>query len=84
MKTKVRVAPTAVKSVVADEREITLLNQAAELIRRLPGVLRVQVNLDALQVEVLYKQPTEVWLREVHLAASSLNSTMATLLAYCS
>jgi hypothetical protein len=58
------------------------LNAAAALIRWLPGVLRVGVDLTARQFEILFVYPTQGLLREIHDVLHAANSEIVALKVY--
>ena len=48
--------------------DVDYLNLAAALIRELPRVLRVRVDLDARRLEILYRDAPGGLLQEIHAA----------------
>ena len=62
--------------------DVDYLNLAAALIRDLPRVLRVRVDLDARRLEILYRVSSGGLLQEIHTALLTAGGEMAALRAY--
>ena len=54
--------------VLGESAEVDYMNIAAAMIRDLPQVLRVRVDLDAHSLEILHQQPSRGLLQAIHLA----------------
>ena len=50
------------------DADVNYVNLAAALIRELPRVVRVRVDLDARRLEILYQDSTAGLLQEIHAA----------------
>ena len=62
--------------------DVDYLNLAAALIRELPRVLRVRVDLDARRLEILYRVAPGGMLQEIHTALLAAGREMPALRAY--
>jgi len=62
--------------------DVDYLNLAAALIRELPRVLRVRVDLDARRLEILYRVVPDGMLQEIHAALLTASREMPALRAY--
>ena len=60
-----------VKLSVRRSRESEYLELAAEQIRHLPSVLRVEANPAFGNLEIVFRQPTQGLLRQIHTALQS-------------
>lgn len=67
---------------VGASADVDYLNLAAALIRELPRVLRVRVDLDARRLEILYQAGPGGMLQEVHAALLTAGREMPALRAY--
>ena len=59
--------------------DVDYLNLAAALIRELPRVLRVRVDLDAWRLEILYRDAPAGLLQEIHMALLTAGREMPAL-----
>ena len=62
--------------------DVDYLNLAAAMIRELPRVLRVRVDLDARRLEILYLTAPGGLLQEIHTALLAAGREMPALRAY--
>ena len=62
--------------------DVDYLNLAAALIRELPRVLRVRVDLDAHRLEILYREAPGGMLQEIHCALLTAGGARTTVRAY--
>ena len=62
--------------------DVDYINVAAAMIRELPGVLRVRVELDAGKLEILHQHPQPGLLSAIHSALLTAGSEIAALRAY--
>ena len=62
--------------------DVDHLNLAAVLIRELPRVLRVRVDLDARRLEILFRVAPGGMLQEIHTALLTASREMPALRAY--
>ena len=58
---------------------VDYLNSATAMILELPGVLRVRVNLDARQLEILYQPSVAGLLQRIHQALLAAGNEIALL-----
>lgn len=61
------------KLSLRDHSDGDYLEQAAEQIRRLTGVIRVRADLRLGQIEIVFQYPAEGFLRQVHTALQSVH-----------
>jgi len=59
------------KLSVRDGSDADYLERAAGEIRRLPSVVRVRVDIQSGQIEIVFKYPAEGLLRQIHGALQS-------------
>ena len=62
--------------------DVNYLNLAAAMIRELPRVLRVRVDLDARRLEILYRAAPAGLLQEIHAALLAAGTERLALRAY--
>lgn len=62
--------------------DVNYLNLAAAMIRELPRVLRVRVDLDTRRLEILYRTAPGGLLQEIHTALLAAGNEMPALRAY--
>ena len=62
--------------------DVDYLNLAAALIRELPHVLRVRVDLDARRIEILHRDAPGGLLQDIHTALLAAGNEMQALRAY--
>ena len=67
---------------VCASADVDYLNLAAALIRDLPRVLRVRVDLDARRLEILYRDAPGGLLQEIHAALLTASRELPALRAY--
>ena len=60
-----------------EEAEVSSVNVVVAVIRRLPEVVRVQVDLQERELEILFKQPSEGFLRKIHTALVSARADLS-------
>ena len=61
--------------------DVNYLNLAAAMIRGLPRVLRVRVDFDAGQLEILYENAADGLVQEIHMALLAAGREMSPLRA---
>lgn len=82
MKTRLHTGCKTLQLFLGKGSDVDYVNAAAALIRELTGVLRVQVHLDARQLEILYRHPTAGLVQEIHLALLLAGKELAALRSY--
>ena len=68
--------------VLCMSADVDYLNLAAAMIRELPRVLRVRVNLDSRRLEILYRDGPGGMLQEIHTTLLTAGREMPALRAY--
>ena len=68
--------------VLCMSADVDYLNLAAAMIRELPRVLRVRVNLDSRRLEILYRDGPGGMLQEIHTTLLTAGGEMPALRAY--
>ena len=68
--------------VLCISADVDYLNLVAALIRELPRVLRVRVELDSRRLEILYQDGPSGLLQEIHRALLTAGREMPALRAY--
>jgi len=66
MKTSKQTESRMLKLALAPTADVDYVNVAAALIRELPDVLRVRVDLTARQLEILYQSTSAGMLQNIH------------------
>ena len=62
--------------------EVDYLNAAAALIRELPAVLRVRVDLDTGGLEILHQYPADGLVQKIHLSLLLAGNELTALRAH--
>ena len=68
--------------VLCASADVDYLNLVAAMIRELPRVLRVRVELDSRRLEILHQDAPRGLLQEIHMALLTAGREMPALRAY--
>lgn len=82
MKTSKQTESRMLKLALAAQADVDYVNAAAALIRELPDVLRVRVDLSARQLEILYRSPALGMLQSIHQCLLLAGKELLELRAY--
>ena len=82
MKTGKQTESRMLKLALAPTADVDYVNVAAAMIRELSPVLRVRVDLDSRQLEILYQWPAPGFLQDIHQCLLSAGKELSALRPY--